>query len=273
MPELPEVETIKNVLKDNLVGRKIMAVEVFVPNLIEFPSLDFFKEQIKKQTINDVRRRGKWIMVELDDYFLLSHLRMEGKYNIKKSNAKRNKHEHVIFHLDNNDELRYHDVRKFGKFHLIAKDSVYNVKPLSLLGLEPNDLKLTASYLQAKFKNKKVAIKTSLLDQTIIVGIGNIYANEVLFLSKISPLRRVCDLSLNELETIINNIRIVLHEAILNKGTTIKSYSYKEGLSGSFQTKLLVHGLENKPCPNCQNPIIKIKVGGRGTYYCLNCQK
>ena len=126
-------------------------------------------------------------MFELNDYYLLSHLRMEGKYNIKKLNEQLDKHEHIVFVLDNNQELRYNDVRKFGKMHLITKDDVYDQVPLKTLGLEPTDKSLTVKYLKDKYKSKSLPIKTVLLDQQIIVGIGNIYANEILFLSKINP--------------------------------------------------------------------------------------
>lgn len=268
MPELPEVETVKNTLKKLIINKKIILSNIYWDNIISFPSINQFKKQIKNQKINDILRRGKWLMFELDDYFLLSHLRMEGKYFIKE-NEPRNKHEHVTFLLDDNTELRYHDTRKFGKMYLIKKEEVYKVKPLNNLGLEPWDNKLTSSYLKNKLNKKP--IKTLLLDQSIIVGIGNIYADEILFLSKINPLISGDLLSDNKLNSIIKNTREILKEAIEYGGTTIKSYTSAEGVHGKFQNKLLVHTKDI--CPHCSSKIEKINIGGRTTYYCPKCQK
>lgn len=213
-------------------------------------------------------------MFELNDYYLLSHLRMEGKYFIKNEEDELSKHEHVVFTFENkiknsHEQLRYHDTRKFGKMYLLPKEEVYKTKPLKDLGLEPWDKALTVDYLKQKFKNKP--IKTELLDQSIIVGIGNIYADEILFLSKINPLENAKTLSDEKIYKIIENTKKVLDEAIKEGGTTIKSYTSSEGVHGRFQNKLLVHTKDI--CPNCQTKIEKITVGGRGTYFCPNCQK
>ncbi|MDD2180980.1 MAG: DNA-formamidopyrimidine glycosylase [Bacilli bacterium] len=273
MPELPEVETVKETLKRQILNNRIVGVKVHYAKTIEFPSVEEFKKQIINQTFIDIKRRGKWLMFELNDYYLLSHLRMEGKYNIKDIGDELDKHEHVVFTLDNNKELRYKDVRKFGKMHLILKDDIYNRLPLKALGLEPNDKELTVKYLKDKYKNKSLPIKTVLLDQQIIVGIGNIYADEILFLSSINPLKQSKKLTKKELQLIIDNTKIVLEKAIKAGGTTIRSYTSSEGVHGKFQHELLVHGKEGKPCPKCNDTIVKIKVGGRGTYYCRKCQK
>ena len=273
MPELPEVETVKESLKRKILNNRIIDVKVYHDKIIEFPSVEEFKKQIINQQFIDVKRRGKWLMFELDNYYLLSHLRMEGKYNIKKSQENLDKHEHVVFILDNNKELRYKDVRKFGKMHLILKDEVYNKLPLNKLGLEPDDEALTVSYLKDKYKNKSLPIKTVLLDQQIIVGIGNIYADEILFLSNVNPLKQSKKLTKKELQLIIDNTKIVLEKAIKAGGTTIRSYTSSEGVYGRFQHELLIHGKEGKPCSKCNDIIVKIKVGGRGTYYCRKCQK
>ncbi len=273
MPELPEVETVKETLKRQILNNRIVGIKVNYEKIIENPSPSEFKQQIVNQKINDIKRRGKWLMFELDDYFLLSHLRMEGKYHIHLKGEKINKHEHVIFELDDNRELRYKDTRKFGKMHLINKDEVFNNLPLKELGLEPNDTELTVNYLKNKYKNKTIPIKTTLLDQSIIVGIGNIYADEILFLSKINPNKKTNQLTNKELRKIIDNTRIVLEKAIMAGGTTIRSYTSSEGIHGRFQHELLVHGKEHEKCKDCKNEIVKIKVGGRGTYYCPKCQK
>lgn len=271
MPELPEVETVRNSLKLRVVGRVIKNVKIYYDGIIEYPSVKDFCSQIKNQRINDIDRYGKWLMFVLDDYYLLSHLRMEGKYFIKDSKDELNKHEHVVFMLDDNSELRYMDVRKFGKMHLIEKDKIKTIGPLVDLGLEPWDKKLDINYLKDKYSRKRLPIKSVLLDQSIIVGIGNIYADEILYLSKINPLKKAYELNDKELSNIIKYTRLELEDAIEKGGTTIRSYSSVNGVHGLFQQELNVHTKDI--CPSCNNKIIKIKVGGRGTYYCPNCQK
>ena len=270
MPELPEVETVKNSLKNYVLNRKILKVDVLYKGIINYPSVKEFIEKITNQTILDVKRRGKYLVFVLEDYNLISHLKMEGKYFIK-DKYEITKHDHVIFTLDNNKYLIYNDTRKFGKMYLINKEYDNN-SPLNILGLEPWDKELTISYLKDKL-NRNIAIKTLLLDQTIIVGIGNIYADEILFLSKINPLRKGYTLTNLELENIIKYTKEVLEKAISQGGTTIRTYSSVNGIHGLFQQELLVHGKASKPCPNCQTKIIKTTVNQRGTYYCPHCQK
>lgn len=273
MPELPEVETVKESLKLRLNKKKITKARVFWDNIIAYPNKDEFIKEITEQTINDVKRRGKFIIFDLDDFYLLSHLRMEGKYFFKTKNDEINKHEHVIFDLDDGTELRYMDTRKFGKMYLIKKDEIDKKGPLIELGLEPWDDKLNSKYLLEKYKNKKLPIKSVLLDQSVIVGIGNIYADEILFLCKINPLRKCNTITEKEADNIIKFTRKVLEEAIKMGGTTIRTYSSVDGVHGLFQQELLVHGKDNGICPECHSKIQKIRVGGRGTYYCEKCQK
>lgn len=272
MPELPEVETVRQGLKKLLLGRIIKRACVYYDGIIEYPSVLEFTSNIENQKINDIDRYGKWLIFVLDDYYLLSHLRMEGKYFIKGASDELNKHEHVVFKLDDGRELRYMDVRKFGKMHLIPKDKIKDIGPLIDLGLEPWDKKLDVSYLKDKYKNKKLPIKSVLLDQSIIVGIGNIYADEILFLAKINPYVRAMDLSDNDLFNIIKYTKEILEKAIREGGTTIRSYSSVNGVHGLFQQELNVHSREGEKCPVCGSKIIKVKIGGRGTYYCEKCQ-
>lgn len=272
MPELPEVETVRQGLKKLLLGRIIKRVCVYYDGIIEYPSVLEFTSNIENQKINDIDRYGKWLIFVLDDYYLLSHLRMEGKYFIKDASDELNKHEHVVFKLDDGRELRYMDVRKFGKMHLIPKDKIKDIGPLIDLGLEPWDKKLDVSYLKDKYKNKKLPIKSVLLDQSIIVGIGNIYADEILFLAKINPYVRAMDLSDNDLFNIIKYTKEILEKAIREGGTTIRSYSSVNGVHGLFQQELNVHSRGGEKCPVCGSKIIKVKIGGRGTYYCEKCQ-
>lgn len=250
-----------------------MSVNVFHEGIIAYPSVSEFKEHIKGEVINDITRRGKWLIFHLDNYYLLSHLRMEGKYFLKTNSDIKNKHEHVVFDLENNEQLRYHDTRKFGKMHLVKKEELDDYIVMKELGLEPWDENLNVSYLKSSYRNKSLPIKTVILDQSIITGIGNIYADEILFLSRINPLVKAKNLSNEQLEAIIVNTKITLSKAIKEGGTTIRSYTSDEGVSGRFQNSLYVHAKEHEKCPECSSEIIKIKVGGRGTYYCPECQK
>lgn len=270
MPEGPEVETVVRTLKKLICGKKIIDLNIYYENMIEYPSSSEFKKCIG-QNINNITRRGKWIFFELDTHFILSHLRMEGKYFIKDESRELLKHEHVVFHLDDNTQLRYHDTRKFGKFHLVEKLKIEDYKVVKELGVDPFDEKFTSNYLLKSFNTSSIPIKTLLLDQKRLLGIGNIYANEILFLSKINPLVKGSDINLKHCENIVKHTKEVLDEAIKKGGTTIKSYTSTEGVTGLFQHELLVHG--KKECPKCNILLTKIKVNGRGTYYCEVCQK
>lgn len=271
MPELPEVETVKNGLLKKVKGKKITACKVLWDGIIAYPSKLEFINNITNETINDITRRGKFLIFELDNYYLTSHLRMEGKYFIKSKEEPLSKHDHVIFTLDDKEELRYNDTRKFGKMHLTKKNEL-DKSPISKLGKEPWDKDLTIDYLKKKL-NKKKAIKTLLLDQSIIAGIGNIYADEILFLSRINPEEYGCNLTNKNLSDIINNTRNILSKAIEMGGTTIHTYTAVDGITGRFQQSLLVHGKKGESCPNCKTKIEKIVVNTRGTYYCPKCQK
>ncbi len=271
MPELPEVETVKRTLERYLVGRKIIDINVYYSKILANVKEEEFKKMLINQTITNMNRRGKWLIFELNDYDLVSHLRMEGKYFLKSPNDEVNKHEHVTFTLDNGKELRYQDTRKFGRMYLFKKGTLYNELPLSEIGKEPWDESLTEEYLKEKLKDKKIPIKTSLLDQTIIAGIGNIYADEILFLSSIHPLKSSCKLTRKNRIDIIESTRKILGDAITMGGTTIRSYESDKGVHGRFQQNLLVHTLTT--CSQCNGVVEKITVGGRGTYFCKNCQK
>ncbi|MDR1781622.1 MAG: DNA-formamidopyrimidine glycosylase [Bacilli bacterium] len=269
MPELPEVETVVQTLKNLILNKKIIKVDVFWNNIISY-DVNKFKDELINQHIIDIKRIGKVIIFELDDYYMLSHLRMEGKYYYYNKYVK-DKHTHVIFSFDDNSFLNYHDTRKFGKLSLSFKTNLMNHPFIKDMGKEPFDI--TSQELFDKLKKKSIPIKTALLDQHIIAGLGNIYVDEVLFLSKINPLRKANEVSINECQTIIDNCIITLNKAIALGGTTIRSYTSSLGVTGRFQNELLVHTKENEACPVCHHRIIKIKVHGRGTYLCPHCQE
>lgn len=273
MPEKPEVITVTKRLKEKVLNKKIKKVKVLYNNIIEGISVNDFEKKLVNQTIYDITTRGKWIVFHLDDYLLLAHLRMEGKFFIRNENDDIEKHQHVLITFDDSVELRFSDVRKFGRMMLLDKDNYINEKPFTELGLEFDDKNLTSTYLLDKFKKKSLPIKTVLLDQSIITGIGNIYADEILYLSKIHPLIPAKCLEKDKLNKIIDNTRIVLKQAIKEGGTTIRSYTSEEGVKGNFQNNLYVHQRKDEKCRNCDTIIEKIVVGGRGTYFCKNCQK
>ncbi len=272
MPEIAEVETVRNTLKKRILHRRIKEVEVYYEPIIE-SNLSSFRNNLIHESFIDIKRRGKWLIFETEKYYLLSHLRMEGKYFIKSRNEVKDKHEHVIFIFDDDITLRYADTRKFGRMHLILKQELEHTECIKKQGLEPGDEALTANYLLRKFQNKHIPIKTALLDQTIISGLGNIYANEVLFYAKINPLKRAGSLTKGECEKIVDGAREIIEEAIKMGGTTIRSYTSSLGVTGRFQQNLRVHKREGEECFVCKTKIINIKVGGRSTYYCPNCQK
>ena len=273
MPEKPEVITVTKKLEKRLINKKIINVDVLYPKMIDYPSIDEFKEKIKNQTFKSFTTRGKWIVCELDTDYLLFHLRMEGKFFFRTKEDEINKHEHVIFNLEDDEQLRFADVRKFGKVMLIPKDKLYDMKPYNELGKEVWDKSLNSAYLKDKYKNKSLPIKSLLLDQSIVTGIGNIYADEILFLSKINPEEKGSNLKDKDLNNIISNSIKVLDEAVEQGGTTIRSYTSEEGVSGNFQNNLYVHQREKEKCRICNSTIKKIRVGGRGTYFCPKCQK
>lgn len=270
MPELPEVETVKETLKKQILKKKIDKIKILYDGIIA-TNIDDFKKNIVGEEFIDIKRRGKFLIFELTNYFLVTHLRMEGKFFVKNISDAFVKHEHIIFYLGD-ITLRYHDTRKFGKMYLAKKDRLYLDTPLSHIGLEPWDNNLTIDYLKEKYNNN-MHIKTLLLNQNVIAGIGNIYADEILFLSRINPNKKGCNLRDKDFNNIIKYTREVLAKSIELGGTTIRSYTSSLGVIGHFQDKLYVHTKEGKKCAICGSIIQKTRVNGRGTYYCPTCQK
>jgi len=272
MPEIAEVETVRNTLKKRILNKKIKEVKIFYEPIIE-SNKETFKTDLINKSFIDIKRIGKWLIFETEDRYLLSHLRMEGKFFIKDSNEEKEKHEHIIFTFQDNTDLRYCDTRKFGRMNLIKKENLYKTESIKKQGLEPGDKNLTSEYLLEKFKSKKLPIKTVLLDQTIISGLGNIYVNEVMFYAGINPKKAAKEVTKEESELIVKGSDEIIKEAIKLGGTTIKSYTSSLGVTGRFQANLKVHKREGEPCLACNTKIENIKIGGRSTYYCPKCQK
>lgn len=274
MPELPEVETVKEVLNQTVKGQKIKEIDVRYEPMIKNMNLDEFKSKLINQTIQGVSRRGKYLIFHFDDYHLLSHLRMEGKYFYVDSNFELNPHVHVIFTLENGNRLLYQDTRKFGTYHLYDKaEDLETTAPFQVLGLEPFAKEFTKDYVKQKIQNKKKPIKSLLLDQTVVCGLGNIYVDEVLYRARLHPLTSSSELTDKDIENVVKYTQEVLARAIELGGTTIRTFSSSHGVSGTFQNELLVHQRKGEHCFECQTLIEKIKVGGRGTYFCPTCQK
>ncbi|WP_227807104.1 DNA-formamidopyrimidine glycosylase [Mulberry dwarf phytoplasma] len=268
MPELPEVQIIVDFLKTQLIGKKIVATKVFydpaVKNTKEF-------QKIEQTTILDIQRKGKFLLFFLtQELVLIGHLRMEGKLFIKPCDEPKHKYEHFAIILEDKSSLRYYDFRKFGRFEVKNQNIFLTQTTLHQLALDPFEINPVVLY--QKILKTKSALKKVLLNQKIISGLGNIYVNEVLFLVKLHPETKACELSLEQVQEIVTISQKVLTKAIKLGGTTVSTFESQPGIIGYFQNKLQVHGKVNKPCINCQTKIIKIKVGGRGTYLCPVCQ-
>ena len=270
MPELPEVETVRRVLKENLIGLKITGIDARYPKIID-DDLEYFKKSVIGKTYKDIKRLGKFLIFELDNGYIVSHLRMEGKY-FYLNDSYDNKHVHVVINLSNGYRLLYQDVRKFGRMCYKNESELYNTKPLNEVGYDPinNDsYDLDSIYNQIHKKNKE--IKQILLDQSIISGLGNIYVDEVLFDVRINPHKISSKISKDKVNEIILATKKILSKAIEFKGTTIRSYTSSLGVEGGFQNFLNVH--TKKSCPLCKKELICDRIGGRSTYYCKDCQK
>ena len=273
MPELPEVETVRKGLVRLVKGKTIENVEVRWPRIIEAPEVETFQQQLIGQTIQDVERRGKFLIFKLSDGDMVSHLRMEGKYEFYlKPVEELNKHTHVLFTFTDGTQLHYNDVRKFGRMALVSKNESMLYKGIRQLGPEPIPAAFLLEPFQIQLKRASKAIKPLLLDQKLVTGLGNIYVDEALWLSKIHP--ETPANRLNEAETVRLHQAIidVLAKAVEAGGTTIRSYANALGEAGNFQVSLHAYGQTGHPCDRCGTPIVKIKVAQRGTHFCPTCQ-
>ncbi|SDJ65388.1 DNA-formamidopyrimidine glycosylase [Salimicrobium halophilum] len=274
MPELPEVDAVKESLKKQILNKTIRQVDVTWPSMVKHPEdRKRFEQMLVHQTIQDIDRKGKFLIFRLDDYALVSHLRMEGKYFVYTEEEPKDKHTHVIFRFNDGSSLHYNDVRKFGTMHLFDNGREHEEKPLSQLGPDPVEEHFTGEYMQKRLQKTTRRIKPVLLDQSVVAGFGNIYVDETLYRAKIHPERLSPSLSEEEVERIVAEGKKVIREAMEAGGSTIRSYARSDGAQGEFQTRLFVYGKEGEPCPGCKRPIMKTKVGGRGTHLCYYCQE
>jgi formamidopyrimidine-DNA glycosylase len=271
MPELPEVETVKNILEPLVKGKKIAEIDVYFPRLVLTP-LSEFKSKLIGATITGLSRYGKFLFIHFDNSFvIISHLRMEGKYRFTKEyNPIRASS--ACFKFNDDTYLFYDDTRKFGIMYLTDEEHYLQEKMIAKLGPEANKIQDSDLPLLYKKFNKKKPMKALLLDQEILCGIGNIYADEILYATKINPLTLGNELSHSQIDEIAKNAKIILSRAIELGGSTIHSFHPSEGVDGKFQAVLMCYGKEGEICPNCGTTFHKIYVGGRGTTFCPNCQ-
>lgn len=273
MPELPEVETVRQILIKQIIGKQIKLVDVYYSGILENTTQSIFVNSLVGEVVRDIKRYGKYLFFIFDNYSIISHLRMEGKFFIKDKTEEIAKHEHVVFVFTDGVTLRYHDTRKFGKMVLLNTTKIEDIlmyPSIEKLGLEANDPSLDGTYLYQKIKSKRMPIKTALLDQSVIAGLGNIYVDEVCHLCKLHPQTNANTLSLEKCIEIVEASKKTLAKAIAEGGTTIRSYTSSLGVTGRFQQHLLVHTKET--CFTCGHKVEKIRVSGRGTYYCPKCQ-
>lgn len=270
MPELPEVETTKRGISPHIVGKTIKNVLIRQRQL-RWLIADDFEKNLLSQTIQSVERRAKYLLIQTENGTLIVHLGMSGNLRIVPTNTPANAHDHVDIIFDENTVLRFNDQRRFGAL-VWATGDILKHPLLRDLGVEPLTDDFTAALLFQLSRRKRMPIKTFLMNGKCVVGVGNIYANESLFLSGISPTRFAGDLSAKECENLVLHIREVLAKAIVQGGTTLRDFVNSEGKAGYFQQQLHVYGRANLPCTKCSTPLIEIRLANRTTVFCPTCQ-
>jgi formamidopyrimidine-DNA glycosylase len=276
MPELPEVESLRLELNEASKGQAIKSIDLRRENL-RYPFQDDLSQKIIGKIIDRVERRAKFIVFELNDHtFLVSHLGMTGSWNWIENGFEYSfrSHDHVVIELDRG-KLIYNDPRRFG--HLFHGDSFDKIKKpfdLSALGVEPFSKDFNSEYLLAHIKNRKSAnLKSVIMDQQVVVGVGNIYASEALFLAKVKPTRKFSTLKAIEAKALVKSIVKVLSAGIKAGGTTLRDYRSLGQGKGNYQLRLKVYDRAGQPCTICRTKIKTSRIAGRSTYWCQKCQK
>ncbi len=274
MPELPEVETVRRSLVPALTGRTIESITIGnFPGVIGSMSIDELRGLVVGRSVTDLRRRGKYLMIDFDDGSgLIVHLRMTGALTVLDQADGPVRFEYISFELNDRRSLRFSDQRKFGRIEYRPAD---NLHPLETkLGPEPLEAKFTAEYLARTIKGRSAPIKALILDQRLIAGVGNIYADEALFRSRIHPLTPGGELTPAQISSLVRSIRLVLRAGIENRGTSFSSYRDGNGEAGSNQTRLRIYGRGRSglPCLRCGGPLMTLTAGGRTSHVCPRCQ-
>ena len=268
MPELPEVETIRAQLAPRLEGRTLGRVEILDPRLTRPYDLFEVAEELEGDRVVSVERRGKYLLLRLESGLgLLVHLRMTGGFAFAPTS-----HERAVLELDDGTRLVYRDIRRFGTW-LVLEDAELEPYLAGKNGPEPLGPRFTAAWLGAQLARRRAPVKAVLLDQRVVAGLGNIYADEALWRARVSPLRPANDLDGEEVARLHRAIRAALRAGIERQGSTLRDYAAPDGASGSMQEEFRVYGRDGLPCPRCRTLVAKTRVGGRGTWYCPRCQE
>jgi len=272
MPELAEVETLMRYLKKNIINEEIISFKQNRGNL-RYPLAPKLRELTEKSSIIDVQRRAKFLNIKLNNNnSIVFHLGMSGKLTVKTKDYTAEKHDHIQIGFANGTQLVFNDARRFGMVYGCKSNEFDHQSFLKNMGVEPLTDKFDASYLAEKLKNKNTPIKTAIMDSKIVVGVGNIYATESLFVSKINPERIAAKLSKKEIEALVRAIKSVLNKAIKAGGTTLKDFVNGDNKPGYFKQELNVYDRAGKPCYICKESIKKIKQAGRSSFFCSKCQ-
>jgi formamidopyrimidine-DNA glycosylase len=273
MPELPEVEVICRGLAPLVLKRKILSVSYSNKKLRKpFPRAKM-DQRVEGSFILGVERRAKYILLRLTGKtVLLFHLGMTGKIGLFDCNTPRRKHDHLRFLLDNGKEMRFNDIRRFGCVEVYSEKELRENDPFAGLGPEPFSADFSADYLLAKARGKSLPVKNFLMDNRVVVGLGNIYANETLFAACTDPQTPVNRLLKLDWQRIVKKSRLILERAIAMGGSTISDYENASGEAGYFQLELAVYGRQGQPCPRCGRPVVRSVLGGRATFFCPFCQ-
>jgi formamidopyrimidine-DNA glycosylase len=274
MPELPEVETIRARLAPALAGRRFERVQIFDPRLTRPEPPEAVAAALEGERIVDVRRRGKYLVLEFaSGRHLLVHLRMTGTVlHPAPEEARDDPHVRAVVTLDNESDVAYRDVRRFGTWELLEPGELDCYFEARRLGREPLEGTFTAAALGKALAGRKLAVKAALLDQRAAAGVGNIYADEALWYARVHPLRPAGTLDEREVAELRKGIRKALELGIARQGSTLRDYRGADGRRGRMQHEFRVYGRGGEPCPRCGTPIEKTRVGGRGTWYCPSCQ-
>ena len=274
MPELPEVETVKSVIEPQIQGAVIEDIIVRRPEVIAHPMADEFCREAAGQTISSMARRGKFLIIRLKNKSrIILHLRMTGCLLVTPPDYPEEKHTHLVMPLNNQTELRFSDTRRFGRFWLLQSDEEDIYSGIGKLGVEPFSAECKASYLQARLGKSKKTIKACLLDQHVLAGIGNIYADEILFAAGIRPSRSAKSLTKSEWQRLAETIPKSLSWFIEKNRITAEDYLQTKGQDYRNTPYLQVYGHAGEPCPQCGNLLTRAVIGGRSSVYCSACQK
>ena len=276
MPELPEVQTVIEGIKPKILNKRIIDFKKYIPKL-RYPISQSIRKKVKGKFVKAIYRRAKYIIIDLENnQSIVIHLGMSGRIIISGSGSSQSsKHTHFIIKFSDKVKLIYIDPRRFGLIRVLPSDSLLKSKIFNHLGVEPLDKEFSGRCLKKICENKKSSIKSTIMNQKYVVGIGNIYASESLFLAKVNPLKISCSLSIQECNLIVQSVKQVLNKSINQGGSSINDYAMVSGKLGNYQNKLEVYGREGLICRKrtCQSEILRIVIAQRSTFYCPVCQK